>query len=62
MKLETPRLVGFGISDHESFEKVSGYAAGAIIGSAIIHVLGKGGDIRENLLSFIRSVKGNNNY
>lgn len=62
MKLKTPRLVGFGISDRESFERASGYADGAIIGSAIIHVLDGTGDIRKNILSFIRSVKGNYNH
>jgi tryptophan synthase alpha chain len=59
MNLRTPRLVGFGISDRKSFEKASEYTDGAIIGSAIIHVLQGSKDIRKDITSFIRSVKGN---
>jgi tryptophan synthase alpha chain len=59
MNLKTPRLVGFGISDRESFEIAAAYADGAIIGSAIIHVLRQSTDIRQDITSFIRSVKVN---
>lgn len=59
MNLKTPRLVGFGISDRKSFVTASENADGAIIGSAIIHVLRESKDIRNDLISFIRSVKGN---
>lgn len=39
MNLQHPRLIGFGISDHESFSTACRYANGAIIGSAYIKTL-----------------------
>lgn len=42
LKLKTPQLIGFGISDRESYLTASKYANGAIIGSAFIkHLKGK---------------------
>jgi tryptophan synthase alpha chain len=42
LKLSTPQLIGFGISDRESYLTASKYANGAIIGSAFIkHLKGK---------------------
>jgi tryptophan synthase alpha chain len=57
-RLKTPRMVGFGISDRESFEKATEYASGAIIGSAIIRLLKKSTDIKKDLTAYIRSIKG----
>lgn len=39
MNLENPQIVGFGISNHETFTKATHYAIGAIIGSAFIKYL-----------------------
>lgn len=39
LNLDTPRLIGFGISDNASFTKACAYANGAIIGSAFIRHL-----------------------
>jgi tryptophan synthase alpha chain len=39
MNLNSPRLIGFGIKDKESFEMACSYANGAIIGSAFIRQL-----------------------
>jgi len=39
MKLKSPALIGFGISDKETFEGACAFADGAIIGSAFIKVL-----------------------
>jgi len=39
MKLNTPKLIGFGISNAETFKKACNYANGAIIGSAFIKTL-----------------------
>jgi len=39
MKLNTPKLIGFGISNSETFNTACNYANGAIIGSAFIKVL-----------------------
>ena len=42
LQLNTPQLIGFGISDRESYLTASKYANGAIIGSAFIkHLKGK---------------------
>jgi tryptophan synthase alpha chain len=42
LQLKTPQLIGFGISDRESYLTASKYANGAIIGSAFIkHLKGK---------------------
>lgn len=37
--LKTRRMIGFGISDHETFSKACEYADGAIVGSAFIKQL-----------------------
>ena len=43
MNLNNPQIVGFGISDHETFTQATQYAKGAIIGSAFIkHVTHNG--------------------
>ena len=39
LHLETPRLIGFGISDAAAFQTASQYSRGAIIGSAFIRAL-----------------------
>lgn len=41
MKLKSPRLIGFGISDRETFLQACAHANGAIIGSAFIKHLSK---------------------
>lgn len=51
-----PCLVGFGISDHESFSSVCSVADGAIIGSAFIKALNPD-DLEESIHSFIRNIK-----
>ena len=62
MNLKNPRLIGFGISDRDSFEKVSGYAHGAIIGSAFIKVLNSAKNLKEEIKSYIQEVKKDYNY
>lgn len=53
MNLEHPQIVGFGISDAESFQAATSKAKGAIIGSAFIRMLeAKGlGGIRDYIQS-----------
>ena len=58
MKLKNPRLVGFGISDRESFLKASNGASGAIIGSAFVKLLGNAKNLREEIVEFVKSIKG----
>jgi len=57
MKLKNPRLIGFGIKDNATFKKASGYAAGAIIGSAFIRVLQETTDLDQDIKSFVRKIK-----
>lgn len=40
MQLNNPRLIGFGISNKETFEAACREASGAIIGSKFISLLG----------------------
>lgn len=58
MNLKNPRLVGFGISDRESFIKASNGASGAIIGSAFVKLLGNAKNLREEIVAFVKSIKG----
>lgn len=39
LKLKTPQIVGFGISNHDTFVQATKYASGAIIGSAFVKYL-----------------------
>jgi tryptophan synthase alpha chain len=57
MHLENPGLIGFGISDRETFINAGKYARGAIIGSAFVKVLGKNTNIIENINQFIQNIK-----
>ena len=53
LKLKSPKIIGFGISNRETFLTVNKYANGSIIGSAFIK------HIQKNGISSIRSfVKG----
>lgn len=56
LQLKNPVLVGFGIKDKETFNAVCAYSNGAIIGSAYINALSKGGDINETTAQFLKSV------
>jgi len=55
MQLEHPQIVGFGISNAETFEQATQIAKGAIIGSAFIKFLTKEG--KEHIDQFIKSIK-----
>jgi tryptophan synthase alpha chain len=43
LKLDNPQIIGFGISDHETFSQATQHAKGAIIGSAFIKHVTKHG-------------------
>jgi tryptophan synthase alpha chain len=47
LKLKSPRMIGFGISNKPTFIQASNYANGAIIGSAFIRALDGAGFIRQ---------------
>lgn len=55
--LKNPLLIGFGISDKNSFELACQTAHGAIIGSAFIKALQNPAEVRENVRSFLKSIK-----
>lgn len=57
LNLRNPRLIGFGIKDHDTFVKASGHAAGAIIGSAFIRVLQESNNLEQDIKTFVREVK-----
>ena len=54
MNLKSKLIVGFGISDHQTFSTACNYANGAIIGSAFIKHLDKNGVSKSK--EFIKSV------
>ncbi len=57
MKLQNPRLIGFGIKDHATYSMASKYAEGAIIGSAFIRVLADATDLQRDIKYYIKQVK-----
>lgn len=59
MELKNPLLVGFGIKDKKSFDAVTAYANGAIIGSAYIQALSKGNAVEATTAAFLKGVLGN---
>jgi len=56
--LKNPLLIGFGISDKPSFDMACQSAHGAIIGSAFIKALQEPAEVRENVRTFLRQIKG----
>lgn len=60
MNLPLPGLIGFGISNRETFLSACKHARGAIIGSAFIKALGKSGSLslEQGIEEFMGSVRG----
>ncbi len=58
MGLKNPRLIGFGISSHDTFRTACEYAQGAIIGSAFINLLKGSSDLKEDITRFVKDIKG----
>ena len=58
MQLKNPILVGFGIKDKATFDAATLHTQGAIIGSAYIQQLTKGGNIETTTSQFLNSVLG----
>ncbi|MHA7129957.1 tryptophan synthase subunit alpha [Algoriphagus namhaensis] len=56
MGLKNPRLIGFGISDAESFTTASNFSQGAIIGSAFIKKIKEATDLQSEIKGYIQSV------
>jgi len=60
MRLKNPYLIGFGISNHETFSRASAFGAGAIVGSAFINVLKNSKDLAGDVSTFVTSLRNNN--
>ena len=56
MNLKNPTVIGFGISNKETFETACNYANGAIIGSAFVKTLGEDGELEEKIERFVRDI------
>lgn len=57
MKLKNPRLIGFGISDHQTYATACKYSSGAIIGSAFIRTLDKAENLKIAIEDFVEMVR-----
>jgi tryptophan synthase alpha chain len=57
LKLKNPYLIGFGISNHDTFADASQYSAGAIVGSAFINLLRESRDVEKDVKTFVASLK-----
>ncbi len=53
LELKNPRLIGFGISNHETFTNACKYASGAIIGSAFVKALEEDVSLEERISHFV---------
>lgn len=56
MNLKNPRLIGFGISDAQTFTTASKYSNGAIIGSAFIKKIKDAQNLNQDIQDYIQSV------
>ncbi len=56
MELKNPRVVGFGISNSETFQNACKYASGAIIGSAFVKALELEISLEERISGFVKTV------
>ena len=58
LNLNNPRIIGFGISSKETFDKACKYANGAIIGTAFIKALESITDVKKSTKEFLVQIKG----
>jgi tryptophan synthase alpha chain len=56
MQLKNPRLIGFGISNQQTFKAACAVASGAIIGSAFIQALAEPGELQHKVHHFVQSI------
>ncbi|GAB3944605.1 tryptophan synthase subunit alpha [Spirosoma harenae] len=57
MNLRNPRLIGFGINNHETFDTASQYANGAIVGSAFIRHVEEKGTSADSIREFVQTIR-----
>jgi len=58
LNLNNPYLIGFGISNRQTFSTASVHASGAIVGSAFINLLKDSNDLRNDIVQFVKQLKG----
>lgn len=58
LPLSNPRLIGFGITDSDTFATACRYASGAIIGSAFIKMLETSASMQQDIHQFVKTIKG----
>nr|WP_237390690.1 tryptophan synthase subunit alpha [Fulvivirga sediminis] len=58
MNLKNPTLIGFGISNHDTYLQACTYSSGAIIGSAFINCIDSSGIEKGNINQFVKDIKG----
>lgn len=57
LKLNTPRIIGFGISNKETFDQSCKYSNGGIVGSAFIRALDSSGTLPEKIAEFLSKIR-----
>jgi tryptophan synthase alpha chain len=58
MQLKNPLVIGFGISNKDTFDNACQFANGAIIGSAFVKMLNESKDIMRDTDNFIQRILG----
>ncbi len=58
MNLKNPLVIGFGISDKQSFDRANEYVDGAIMGTAFVKTIGNKEDYLSHIPEFISKIKG----
>jgi tryptophan synthase alpha chain len=58
MNLKNPTVIGFGISDNASFTNACNFANGAIIGSAFVNAVDNSKDLKADIASFVKRIRG----
>jgi tryptophan synthase alpha chain len=56
MNLQNSFLIGFGISNNETFKKASEFGAGAIVGSAFVRLLSQAKDLSTEIAGFVQGL------
>lgn len=57
-EFKVPLMIGFGISNHQSYKAACKYANGVIIGSAFIHSIANTENLKQSIYNFVKSIKG----
>jgi tryptophan synthase alpha chain len=57
LDLDNPFLIGFGISNYQTYSQACTYATGAIVGSSFITALKNSKDLPADIQSFVKSIK-----